>query len=470
MAADGTISLFNKEPFFRARDSIGAGSARTPFVDLFIGNHRLSLQGGRPNSEGRDVIRSEVPEATAFPLYLVDFRYATRNATGASQEVTLTVLDPNWDYLESLIASNVRARQSFSFNFGWRGIHDRTGSVPIQFVMKNFTVSYLPFQGAKISLQGLDAAVALSFARLTGAFFPTRRIDDVIKGVIESVDPNFEVEIDPIEQTIGAENNRLENRTAAEYVYHLLKIAKGSGLGGSSNYIIRTERGSTPGKTKILIKTDIPRKHVIRNYVVGREREGTMFEFSPSAVGSVVLSMGGGKASGASVDPKTKKVIKVTSTHLDDLPRTGDVTVNEVPKEDVSFTELPFSDLADVQGFTKGAREEIDSHQYYATAVVLGDPGLTPQQQIHVKVLKSNAPGAETDAVTDRSVVHTSGVYRIEEAEHIISAGMFRTNLNLHRESGFFGAGEKGARLEILLDAGVPNTVGVRAQNLDSFA
>jgi hypothetical protein len=68
-------------------------------------------------------------------------------------------------------------------------------------------------------------------------------------------------------------------------------------------------------------------------------------------------------------------------------------------------------------------------------------------------VLKSNAPGEDTEAITDRSIVHTSGIYRIDEAEHIISAGMFRTNLNLYRESGFFGAGELGRRLRATFPA-----------------
>jgi hypothetical protein len=461
---DGTISLFNREQFIRSKDSIGAGTVRTPFVDLFIGKHRISLQGGRPSSGSpRDTLRAELPDSNLFPLYLVDFRYASQNATGASQDVTITILDPNWDYLESLVASNVEARESLSFNFGWRGIHDRIGTQPIRFVLKNFTISYLPFQGAKVALQGVDAGVSLSYARSTGAFTATDRIDDVIKRVIELANPNLEVEIDSIDQKVG-KHNIMENRTVSEYVNHLLKIAKGA---SGSNFIIRTEAGSSPEKTKIVIRADIAQKTVIRTYTIGRERMGTMFEFNPSAVGSVILSLGGGKASGASVDPLTKKVTKVTSTHLEDQPKTAEKTVNAVPIADVGFSELPFSELADVQGFVRGSREAIDSHQFSATAVVLGDPGLTPQQQISVRVLKSNVPGSDTEAITDRSLVHTSGIYRIDEAEHIISAGMFRTNLNLYRESGYFGAGELGQRLKAVFSSAVSDVDSATTKVVD---
>lgn len=465
---DGSLSLFNREQFYGNRDSIGAGTVRTPFVDLFVGSHRISLQGGRPSPEGgKDELRAELPDSSLLPLYLMDFRYATRNATGVAQEITITILDPNYDFLEALIASNVEARESFSFNFGWRGIHDRTGNPPIRFILKSFSVSYQsPFQGAKVSLQGVDAGVSLSYSRSSRAFPVTQRIDSVIKQVIEAVNPNFEVEVDPIEQAVGDEHNKMENRTVTEYVNHLLDVAKGSGISGSSNFIIRTERGTSAEKTKILVKADVPQKTVIRNYIIGRERKGQMFEFNPSAVGSVILSLGGGRASGAAVNPLTKQVTKVTSTHLDDQPRTAETTMNEVPKEDTGFSELPFSALADVQGFVKGNREAIDSHQFNATAVVFGDPGLIPQQQILVLVLKSNAPGADTERVTDRSVVHTSGVYRIDEAEHIVSAGLFRTNLTLYRESGFFGAGEKGFKLPINLEPTSSDSAGIKVTDL----
>lgn len=448
----------SREKVLNARDDLGAGTVRTPFVDLFIGGQRINLQGGRQFS-GQDIQKAirEASDVAPSPLFLSDFSYSVRNGVGVAQEVTLTVIDPNWDYLENLLATNIKARDNISFNFGWRGIDDRTGgSLTTGFHLNNYTVSYVPFQGAKVQLVGVDKSVVLSYSRLQKAFAPNTRIDQVIKQVIEGSDPNLEAVVETMEQPIGSEHNRMENLTAVEYVHHLLRIAKGRGLlqdgvPTNSDFVMRTEAGEA-GKTRVIISSDTPRRSVVRNYVVGRERMGQMIEFSPQVLGSIVLSLGGGKQQGASVDPESKNVRHVTSTSLEDQPATGDVTVHRVPDAPQQFHELPFSALADVEGFTKGSRASLDKHQFPATAVVWGDTGLKPLDQIHVTVLKSNVPGV-VESTTDRSIVHVSGVYRIQEVEHLIAAGMFRTNLILYRESGFIGAGEVRARLNIDVEA-----------------
>jgi hypothetical protein len=451
-----TLPQSSRAKVAQAREHVGA-VVRTPFVDLFIGGQRINLQGGRQFS-GQDIQKAmrEAPVASPAPLFLSDFRYEITNGVRVGQEVGITIIDPNWDYLENLIATNIQARDSINFNFGWRGIDDKhDGNITTGFVLKNYTVSYVPFQGAKVSLVGLDRSVILSYARLQKAFPPTTRLDSVLKQVIEASDPRLEAKIETMEQVIGEEHNRMHNQTAMEYISHLLMIAKGKGrlqdgVPTNSDFVMRTEPGEA-GKTRVVISSDTPRRTVVENYVVGRERQGEMLEFTPQLLGSVVLSLGGGKQVGASVDPESKNVRKVTSTHLEDQPRVGDVTVHPVPEQPTQFHELPFTALADVEGFTKGARAAIDKNQFPATAVVRGDTRLKPLDQINVIVLKSNSPGV-VDRVTDRSIVHVSGVYRIDTVEHLISAGIFRTNLTLYRESGFVGAGELGIRLAINLD------------------
>ena len=445
-----------RDKIANARGDLGA-NVRTPFVDMYIGGNRINLQGGRQFS-GKDVKKAfaDATSVSPHPLFLLDFTYSVTNGVSVTQEATITILDPNWDYLEGLLAQSVKAQRSISFNYGWRGIHDKSlGNLSTGLLLKNFTVSYLPFQGAKISLVVVDKGVVLSYSRL-GLHFPsTHRIDQVIKSAIESSDPDLEAVVETMSQQVGTEHNQMYDLSTMEYVQHLLSIAKGKGsvqdgVPTNSDFVMRTEAGDS-GKTRIVISSDVPRRSVVANYVVGREVMGEMIEFSPQVMGSIILSLGGGKQVGIGVDPETKSVRKVMSTHLEDQPRTGDVTVHPVSAQPNQYHQLPFSSLADIEGFTKGNRATIDKNQFPATAVVLGNPLLKPLDQINVVVLKSNASGA-VDQVTDRSLATTSGVYRILEVEHIISAGMFRSNLTLYRESGFIGAGELGIRLAINLD------------------
>lgn len=427
----------------------GQGNLRIPFVDLFILGTRIPLL-----DSGRDVPGPPLPgqnrvvQAVEKPLLLVDFRYYLKSKIGAANNVSMTIIDPNWDYLENLMMANLKARGEFTFEYGWRQDSNvRQGARISGLLLRSYTVTYLPFQGARIQIDAVDKTVQMSFERLTRAFGVTQKISSIIRSLISEVD-GVECDVEEMEQVVGPEHNRMENQTRIEYIMHLLEVAKSQSTSGA-DFIAKV---IPAGPTSVVLKifSDIVQNSASKTFIVGRERQGRMIDFSPSVLGSVLLSMGGGKAIATGVDGKTKNIVKVTTTDNDDLT-THPERVNPTPNEAQAVYELPLTRPSDIEGFVKGMRGRIDKVAFNATATLLGDTSMEPFKHINIVVLKSNVPGQAT-RVSDKDVVHVSGYYRIKTVEHIIQPGMFRTLITLYRESGFAGAGKAGKQIPISFD------------------
>lgn len=429
---------------FRQRQEIitgpGRGTVRTPFVDMFVDETIIPLQG---NSGFFGAEFQGPTQEKLSPFMLVDFNYSVVSSIGVGNQVAITILDPNWDVLGDIVANALSNKSSIGFQFGWRGLDDRFGRNVHGLFIHDYNVSYNSFQGATIQLIAVDRTIQLSQVSKSIAFKANTPISDVIKQIFNIIDPSIEVEIDPIKQVLGEEYRWMNNLSPLEYLKEILRVAKS--VKGTSNYIMLTELDET-GRTKVKIKADNAHSTVVRKYFMGRDRAGQMIEFSPQVLGSVLLTMGGGRADAVSVDPKTGSAQKVTSTQEENKTGLADKAVLETPKKPTKTHEVPVSDKDSAEGVASEARSRVDNHMNNATAVVWGDPNIKAFDQIDVVVLKSDVPGVVKD-ISDKYIVRTSGTYVVKSVEHIIQAGLFRTMLELYRESSFVGNGPAQLRL-----------------------
>ena len=456
----------------------GQGTVRVPFVDLFVGDTRLALQGLQNANARPEEGFSQRPEQS--PFMLLDFNYRLRSSVGVGNEVTITILDPTWDVLEEHLARSLVSQSEISFQFGWMGLDDKFGRTVNGMLLHDYTVTYeSPFQGAKVTLIGVDKNIKLSEKRRTKSFPTNWSISRVITEIYKDIDPKVKVVFepgfvgplqqgqealfDPLQQKVGEEFRWFNNLSPLEYIRELLKIAKSAT--GSSNYIMVTDLDDQ-GTTIVRIIADNPGTTVVRQYFVGREREGQMIEFSPQVLGSVLLSLGGGRADGISVNTETGSAQKVTSTQDEVGANLANKHVNKTPLSPSGIHELPYSDRKAVGGYTSQYRSRADDYMNNATAVVLGDPNLRPFDQIDVYVLKSNVPGVINE-VSDNALVHTSGTYRLSSVDHIISAGTFRTSLEMYRESSNIGNSDFLARIPTSLRTGITEELTIRPSIID---
>lgn len=421
---------------------------RTPFVDMFVNDNRIPLQGA-PNENAKPSETNDGAGSELANFMLVDFDYEIKSSIGVGNTVSITILDPGWDAFENMIVETMTQRKEISFQFGWRGQDDKFDRRINGLFVYSYTTTYLPFQGAKVSLIATDKNVLLSQERKVTPFKANERISDVIKKLYRNIDPSIVVEIDPIKQEIGEEHRWMSNLTTLEYIRELLKIA--SSPTGSSKYISITDVDEQ-GRTVVRIKADNPHTNVVGQYFVGRERRGEMIEFTPEVMGSLLLSLGGGRADAVSVSGKTGSARRISSVQEEVGFDHGDKRIHKTPDSPAGVHEVPYENIEHTKGVASQYRAMADNHMFSATAVLLGNTSLKPFQQIDVVVLKSSSPGS-TQSLSDQSIVHVSGVYIIDTVEHTISAGSFRTLLELRRSAGFIGENENLARLPTSLQS-----------------
>lgn len=439
---------------YRSLSAPGRGTLRTPFVTLKFAEFEIPLLDAAAYS--KDDPSQPIAPAT---LLLTSFNYTLSARMGIGNSVSITMLDPNWDYLERLASESGGEgnRKLFSFSFGWRGIDDqRLGLQGISFFLENIEIDISdPFKGAHITLRGIDQGIRLTSTPKSTTFLPATPISTVIKQVIEEADPSLEAEVDPIPTPVGDGSNRMENRTPMQYIRHLLDISKDAFGGNTFVWLIRPS--SVAGRTKVVITSAMAslNKVPVRRYVYGRDRFGEMLSYRPKLEGAILLALGGGRATGIGIDPRTKTIVKVTSTQNED-PKLEPKRVHQTPTEDTKIHEVPWGSLDQIEGFVRGQRAKVDYFGYYAEAVVLGDISIQPFDQVEVLVLKTSPGGGVSRADANSVYNFASGIFRVESVEHVITAGTFQTNLTLFKNSGFVGEGEEGQHVSSYFKS--PNT------------
>lgn len=428
-------SVPNNGAFFTRNPGAGEGTVRVPFVELFLRGQNIPLIDSGSFFESN--ISSSDLSFRKPTLLLLDFNYKLTSFNGYGNEVTLTILDPQYDYLISLLMNNDSSNAQFSVRFGWRGIDDKVGGrFPTLFVTNFGVVQNNGFEGLRVELRGVDAGYQMYTKEVAHAFDPKTPISAVITEVLLRTSDLYAPEVESITTPVGEGFNRMENVTPFAYIESLLQVASG-GPGATSDYRVVIKAGSF-GKTRVIITSDKITDKITRRYVFGREQQGTMIEFRPQVEGALYQAAGAAKAIARTVDPKTKKSSVRTTTQQEDTSA-EQRKINETPIDPGKVYMVPWQNPEQVEGFIQGMRQMMDNHTMFADAVVHGDTGLLPLDQIAVIALRSGVPG-QIDTISDSSMLFTSGIYTLESVEHIISAGMFRTLMHMYRNSSPFGA------------------------------
>lgn len=416
----------------------GRQTLRTPFVTLRVNEFEIPLlDASRTANNGSTDKQPQNRQSPNF-LLLKNFSYLKDARGGSTNQISLTVIDPQWNYLDQFVTEIENNNRRFSVSYGWRGIDDADGlpQSVVEFIVFEIDVQLIPFQGAQVTLVGTDAGIRLSFEPRNLSFDSTRTISSVISEVMR-LSTGLQVEVAPIPIEIGNEHNRMENRTAAQYVRHLMRIAKSQR--GDSSFVFRIVPSDDKSEAKIQLvsEQDSLTRSPSRRYIYGREFDGQMMSFQPRMMGTGLISQGGGRASGFVVDPLRKTVLRLTSTQRDD-PGHNPRKALRNPDTDHLVFELPFSKEKG-EALVRAERERRDRYAYEATASVYGDTGIEPLDNIAITVLKGDT--GQRGQQIDENSIHQfgSGIFRVESVTHTITAGSFTTDLELYRNSGLVG-------------------------------
>lgn len=425
----------NNGAFYSKNPGAGQGTVRVPFVEMYLRGQSIPLlDAGNFFDQNKD-LRDPLPRKPV--LLLLDFRYVLTGTNGYGNDVSLTILDPQGDYLMALLINANSDNAAFTLRFGWRGIDDQVGGrFPELFVTGVSAKQDTGFEGVQWEIRAVDAGYALFTQEVSHAFDPRAAISDVITEVLERTSDRYSPEVESITTPVGNGHNRMENVTPFAYIESLLQVASG-GPGATSDYRTVFKSGSF-GKTRIIITSDKINDGITRRYIFGRENQGTMLEFRPHVEGILYLAAGAAKSIARGVDPRTKKSFVRTSSQQEDSS-TEQRKINETPHNPGKVYMVPWQNREHAEGFIQGMRQMMDNHTMFADAVVYGDTGLLPLDQISILALR---PGStdKVEGINDKAILFYSGIYKIERVEHLISAGTFQTQMHLYRNSSPFGA------------------------------
>lgn len=421
----------------------GTGTVRLPFVELYIGGARLPLLDVGTFFDGVENPLSATPVKPR--LLLIDFNYKLSATLSTGNELSLTILDPQWDFLTNILATTDSTRVPFSVRFGWTGIDDRLGRRYPDLFVHSFSIAYSnSFEGTRLTIEGTDAGFELYTREVSAAFDPETSISKVICDVIEASSPLLIPEVEAITTPVG-EHGMITQMSPYKYIKHLLKIAK-SGSQANSTYTVQFQPGPL-GKTRVVIRSDGVEDKAIKKYTFGREKMGTMIDFAVDIEGPIYLAAGAAKAAALAVNPQTKQAVVATSTQGEDTSA-DEKKVLRTPIDPGKIYTVPWGQPDELSGFLQGLRQQSDKHTVFCRGTVHGDTELEPTKQIVVQVLRSQVPG-KVAKVTDSSFVHTSGVYKLDTVEHIIAAGEFRTLFTGYRNSLITGAEDVKKKKEV---------------------
>lgn len=418
----------------------GHQSLRTPFVTLRLDTSQGSFEIPLlDDTRASGSIRQQGFEKSPQFLLLKNFSYEKEIRTGYANTCSITFIDPQWNYIDTFIQEIDQAKNRFSFTYGWRGIDDAesVAQTVVGFLVQSIDVQLIPFQGAQVTLNGIDDGYLLSFNPQQRGFDPKTPISEVItKVILDATGGVADVLITPIAQPVGVEHCRMENQTPIQYIQHLLHVAK-STL-GSPSFRWDIKPATNQGRTQISITVEEAKlkEPPSRRYIYGREFDGRMISFMPRFLGLNLVSRGGGRVSGITVDPEKKTVLRLTSTNTEDAghnPRK-----EAAPQKDSAIYEVPF-DRDKTEAMIRKERERVDRYLYEATAVVYGDTGIQPLDNISIFILRGDA--GQRGFNLDDTSLHKfgSGIFRVNTVTHTIQAGSFTTQLELYRNSGLLG-------------------------------
>lgn len=183
---------------------------------------------------------------------------------------------------------------------------------------------------------------------------------------------------------------------------------------------------------------------IVRHYTYARQRLGTIIAFNPKVQPALVVALGGGRLELAGIDQHTKEVFQ----HVFDKKPGDDpsslgawgvpdrATLHDLEK----FNRQQVADAGTSEAAKAEAQSMYRTQQwavYEADLTIVGDPTIRSGQLVRVTVFGED------------SMPHwASGVFRIQQATHVIDRGTYQTTLQLFRDSMpvTFGTDFAGAR------------------------
>jgi hypothetical protein len=433
-----------------------------PFVDLYL-PYGPSAAIPIPLLDAKFSAGESFTDAgptTGQRLFLMSMVHSMKNTTSGGNTLTLTILDPSWDFLSTQLAQNqTMSDQEFRIAYGWRNTLQQGGTSLLQsreatFFVNDIEMQLVPFRGAVVTIHGKDKTASLMSAQISRAFLPMETISSVIEQII--IDAGLYPVVSEIPIPVG-DLCRIENMTPLAYIEELLRIARSAS--GASNYIV-SSRTLPMGVEVVYVQPAFPTKPnaAIATYVYGRDRTGEMMSFTPRMNNKLLTLFGGGRCTATVVDPITKRLVRLTTTQAEDVvmqPKRSIAT----PLQASLVVESPY-DPTTALAQAAAYRQTADSMQYSGAATVVGNTSLVPAEYINIVVLKG---GTSFDTVRTLSVndlqLFASGTWQMWEVTHQIdSSSGYHTQLELRRMSGFVGAGTAGISVPIDFAAQAPAT------------
>jgi hypothetical protein len=420
----------------------GGVQPNTPFVSLFLSN-RAGVAEELPLLDAKRTIGSDVNDSTSgTALYLLSFSYNRTNKIALANDVTIRILDPNYDYLTSkLFRDGQSTREQFFFNYGWRGIDDMAqGYRQIPFYIWDLSIHVDPLRGSEVELRGMDVASAnLSKHPITTFVGAETDITDAIRKVVGIASGNtVDLVMERMNKPVGERHNRCENMTALAYIQSLLKYAVSNT--GQSEFIAYVSASRAQGRISYHIEPIGTLQPLKKTYIYGRDRTGEMMSLDVTMNDQTLALLGGTNVTASYVNPKTKKAEYVTSTQSES-PADGERYPTRTSQKPEVNGNSPLS-REETEGEAKSTRAMVSRGGWNASATVRGDTKLVPRDKVGVIVLKSD-PSGVNQGVTQQDIhKFPSGVYRIWEITDTITGGAFTTSLVMTRNSAYDGHGE----------------------------
>lgn len=439
-----------------------------PFVELYLSQGQgagqekipLHLMDHKFDDQPVDVLIGGKASVSATPcrLFLHSLQHEISATTTGGNKIMLQIIDPNWDYVETLVAKEFAKGTEFYVRYGWRGIDDNRTESPfvVPFVIMNITMELTPFRGALITIHGRDKTVSLDEAPDYSSFTPTTTVYDAITSLITNA--KFVPVVDPgLRKVMVGQEFGYCGRAPMLYIRDLLNnIAQNHA--GMANYLIFIKNSSIAGNVEVHVQPSGDPAEPKRVYVYGRDRTGPMLSFTPQMNKNLILSFGGGRSSAITVDPQTKRILITGSTQAED-PSSGPYKSIKTPTLPSIVLESPFTPQQ-TQALAAVVRQGADSVQYEGDALIVGDTELFPMDYVDILVLKGGASFSKVQTLTPNDIHwFSSGRWMLRKVTHQISAEQsFQTNLHMTRFGGFVGEGVAGFQVPVKFQE-TPKTV-----------
>ncbi len=392
---------------------------RMAFVNLYFDGEMYPLID-RETSQG--VVQN--------PLYLLNFSVQVNTWVGAGNTYSIAIRDPQADFLEILCLLH---RDKFGVEFGWRSVSGEVSSAYHALLILDWDVLYHPTQGNLVTIRASDVMYKLNLKSSLKQRDPKALISQEISRIFQ--ENEIPAEVEPTSNLVGDEKSLQAGMSDMEYLQSLVKAARSATDGRNDYTILSLTRNRRPF---ILVTSDRPRKSVYRTYVYGREREGEIIALASTYAGLETVALGAAFTSAVHIDPVTKAVTNLQTSHLEDASYERFFHYDPQGQPSRIWT-VPYRTITDSVAYLQGRRYAADKLTYLLNFSIIGDPGVLPFDVVNVFLLKPPTSAALPLREGEADLHFQSGAYQVFQVQHTIVEGRFVTDLQTHRQAGKYG-------------------------------